>query len=72
MFCFDFFVIVSFNLFIGFFDGGDWVEYDFMLENIDLNMIVYFLFIVVIFEVFDISRFNVICSRGILMFNVII
>lgn len=65
----DPFVTVSFNPPTGSFDGGDRVEYDLTLENIDPTTTAHSLSIVVTFEALDTSRLNVSCSRGTPTFN---
>lgn len=66
----DPFVTVSFTLPTGSFDGGDRVEYDLTLENIDPTTTAHSLSIVVTFEALDTSRLSVTCSRGTPTFNV--
>ena len=66
----DPYVTVSFNPPNGSFDGGDRVEYDLTLENIDPTTTAYSLSIVVTFEALDTSRLNATCSRGTPTFNV--
>lgn len=66
----DPFVTVSFTPPIGSFDGGDRVEYDLTLENIDPTTTAHSLSIVVTFEALDTSRLSVTCSRGTPTFNV--
>jgi len=66
----DPFVTVSFIPPTGSFDGGDRVEYDLTLENIDPTTTAHSLSIVVTFEALDTSRLSVTCSRGTPTFNV--
>jgi len=66
----DPFVTVSFTPPTGSFDGGDRVEYDLTLENIDPTTTAHSLSIVVTFEALDTSRLSVTCSRGTPTFNV--
>lgn len=66
----DPFVTVSFTPPTGSFDGGDRVEYDLTLENIDPTTTAHSLPIVVTFEALDTSRLSVTCSRGTPTFNV--
>ena len=64
------FVTVNFDPPTGSFDGGDRVEYDLTLENIDPTTTAHSLSVVVTFEALDTSRLNVTCSRGTPTFNV--
>lgn len=65
----DPFVTVLFNAPTGSFDGGDRVEYDLTLENIDSTTTAHSLSIVVAFDALDTSRLNITCSRGSPTFN---